>query len=96
MSVRARKLIAQNKKTRDPFLDLGNCNLSEIPEEIGELSWLRGLNLGSEWFEDGENDWDIKESQNTGRPNKRLADLSPLSSLTALQSLHVLGTQVVD
>jgi internalin A len=37
MSDVALQLIAENKKTRVTFLDLGNCGLTEIPAEIGEL-----------------------------------------------------------
>ena len=49
MSELALKLIAENKKTRSPFLDLGNCGLTEVPEEIGELVWLEELSFASEW-----------------------------------------------
>ncbi len=37
MSELALRLIEENKKTRAPFLDLGNCGLTEVPTEIGEL-----------------------------------------------------------
>jgi internalin A len=50
MSELALKLIAENKKTRSPFLDLGNCGLTEVPEEIGELVWLEELSFASEWL----------------------------------------------
>jgi internalin A len=36
----ARKLIEENRRTRAPFLDLGNCGLSEIPEDVAQLTWL--------------------------------------------------------
>ena len=49
MSELALKLIAENKKTRSPFLDLGNCGLTEVPQEIGELVWLEELSFASEW-----------------------------------------------
>ena len=45
MSELALKLIAENKKTRSPFLDLGNCDLTEVPEGIGELVWLEELSF---------------------------------------------------
>ena len=50
MSELAFKLIAENKKTRSPFLDLGNCGLTEVPKEIGELVWLEELSFASEWM----------------------------------------------
>ncbi|MGR9036889.1 MAG: leucine-rich repeat domain-containing protein, partial [Gammaproteobacteria bacterium] len=49
MSKLALQLIAENKKTRSPFLDLGNCGLTEVPIEIGELVWLEELSFASEW-----------------------------------------------
>jgi internalin A len=39
------KLIAENKNTRSPFLDPGNCGLTEVPEEIGELVRLEECHL---------------------------------------------------
>ena len=45
MSELARRLIAENKKTKAKVLDLGNCGLTEVPEEIGELVWLETLVL---------------------------------------------------
>jgi hypothetical protein len=34
MSELALRLIEENKKNRATFLDLGNCGLTEVPEEI--------------------------------------------------------------
>ncbi len=81
MSDVALQLIAENKKTRVTFLDLGNCGLTEIPAEIGELVWLESVSLASEWHEwDGEN-WQERKSQNTGDKNEGLIDLAPLAGL---------------
>ncbi len=33
---KALELIAENKRTRSPFLDLGNLGLTEVPEEVFE------------------------------------------------------------
>lgn len=96
MSELARRLIADNKRTRATFLDLGNCDLTEIPAEVAELGWLESVSLGKHWPEwDGEElQW--RQSQNTGGDNHGLIDLAPLASLAALQSLTVSGTQVAD
>ena len=45
MSELALRLIEENKKTRATFLDLGNCGLTKVPEEIGELFWLEELSF---------------------------------------------------
>ena len=36
----APQLIAENKRTKAKSLDLGNCDLSEVPAEVGDLVWL--------------------------------------------------------
>jgi hypothetical protein len=52
MSELALQLIAENKLTRNPFLDLGNCGLKNyLPEEILECTWLQRLNLGDYYYE---------------------------------------------
>ena len=58
MSELALKRIAENKakhaRGEDArMLDLGNCGLTEVPEEVGELVWLEELNL-SNWPFAGE------------------------------------------
>ena len=43
MSERALKLIRECKETRSTRLDLGNCGLTELPDELFELVWLEEL-----------------------------------------------------
>src|SRR5208283_1184687 len=92
----ALQLIAENKRTRDTFLDLGNCGLTEVPAEVGDLVWLESLSLESEWFEWDGLDWQRKESRNTGDSNERLADIRPIARLTNLQTLVISHTQVTN
>jgi Leucine-rich repeat (LRR) protein len=75
MSELALRLIAKNKKTRETFLDLGNCGLTEVPAELGELVWLEELSFASGWRDGGE--W--KDSANNG-PANRLQRLMPTLS----------------
>src|SRR5262245_60824808 len=89
MSSLALQLIAENKQTRDPFLDLGNCGLSEVPAEVGELIWLESLSLASRWDEWNGQTWQKKRSRNTGYGNNRLFDIGPLSRLSRLRSLII-------
>jgi len=51
MSELANKLIQKNKRTKSKALDLGNCGLSEIPAEVGELVWLESLYLSEDWID---------------------------------------------
>jgi hypothetical protein len=39
MSDLAQTILAENKATKDKFLDLGNCGLTEIPAEVADLNW---------------------------------------------------------
>ena len=94
MSDLALQLIAENKRTRAIFLDLGNCGLTRIPAEVGELVWLESLSLASRWYEWDGRDWKRRESRNAGWNNEGLTDLVPLAGLSALQTLIVSGTRV--
>ncbi len=78
MSELAKRVIAENKRSKDRFLDLGNCGLAKIPAEVGELLWLEGLSLGSQlynWDLGWTEDW--SEKNNIG-PENTLTDLEPL------------------
>ncbi|MBL7818443.1 MAG: hypothetical protein JNL70_25755 [Saprospiraceae bacterium] len=45
MSELALKRIRECKETRSKRLDLGNCGLTELPDELFELTWLEELYL---------------------------------------------------
>jgi internalin A len=38
-------LIAIAKKNRATRLDIGNCNLTELPDEVFELTWLEEFHI---------------------------------------------------
>mgnify|MGYP000037001737 CR=1 FL=1 len=62
MSELALKLIRENiekhRRGEDArFLDLGNCGMTEVPEEIGECVWVEELNLGSYLFYFEKREW---------------------------------------
>ena len=64
MSELALKLVAENKAKHAQgedarVLDLGNCGLTEVPEEVGELVWLEELILSGAWseFDIGKSNW---------------------------------------
>lgn len=51
MSELALRLIRKAKEKRLTSLDLGNCGLTELPDELFELTWLETLILSNEhWF----------------------------------------------
>ncbi|MDD5273181.1 MAG: COR domain-containing protein, partial [Methylovulum sp.] len=88
MSELARQLIAENKKTKAMFLDLGNCGLTEVPKELGKLVWLEELSFSSEWRD--KNGWTA--SSNEGAVNK-IARLraAPFIHLKRLRKLWLDG-----
>ena len=53
MSELALQLIAENKRVKATYLDLGKCGLTALPKELAELVWLETLNLGDEWHDWG-------------------------------------------
>ncbi len=78
-------LIEENKKTRDIFLDLRNCGLTEVPEGIKDLVWLEELSLSNSDILPLSNEWPDesgRETHNTGPANhiRRLT-----SSMTGLR-----------
>ena len=85
MSELALKLIRENKRTKDTFLDLGNCGLKELPDELMELTHLTSLNLGSYYFDSKKN---IPVSSNQGSPNS-LSNIDKLISLINIKSLSL-------
>lgn len=59
-------LIQKCKEEKSEFLDLGNCSLRTVPNEVFDLIHLRCLNLGRRFFKDGE--WEY--TKNEGDRNK--------------------------
>ena len=91
MSLLAQQLIAENKATKNPFLDLGNCGLTELPEELFDCVWLENLNLGTWSYDEKEQVWQTsknKEQQNQLKTlhhnNKSMALLTKLRILVLM------------
>ena len=90
MSKLALKLIAENKKTRATFLDLGNCGLTEVPDEIGDLVWLEELLLVSQWWGRGGGR-EFCTSKNKGAANNITKLCNNLGELKKLKKLWLDG-----
>ena len=89
-----RELIVENKRTRSTSLDLGNCQLTEIPREISELVWLESLSFVSErldWEGDG---WRLRHTQNVLFTNQIAGGFDRLAPLTGLKRLYLGGARV--
>jgi len=89
MSQLALQLIAEAKRTNAKVLDLGNCGLTELPNELFELTQLEELNLCNRY-------WDYKkrkyiESNNQGDLNQLSRLKKGITRLKALKMLRING-----
>ncbi|MCL1936911.1 MAG: hypothetical protein FWF52_00765 [Candidatus Azobacteroides sp.] len=66
----ARKLIKECKDTQNPYLDLGNCGITDLEElpELFECTHLETLVISNEWQSYENNQWN--KSCNRGEKNK--------------------------
>ena len=64
----AQRLIKKEKEEKTGKLDLGNCGLTEIPEEVFDLKWLEELSFCNRRYNFKHSK--ILESDNKGEPNK--------------------------
>ena len=81
MTELALKLIAKNKKSRSPFLDLGNCGLTRVPPEISELYWLEELSFANAWANFDSKKW-ITQVFHQSDSQNNIACLEPSSYWT--------------
>jgi internalin A len=93
MSQLAQQRIREAKEKRLTRLDIGNCGLTEIPEEVFELVWLEELILSNTWAEYSakQKGWYRFKSQNGGQAND-IKFISPnIKLLRGLKKLIVSG-----
>lgn len=84
----AAELIQLALKSKAKFLDLGNCSLSAIPDEIEQLTELEELNLGSVYWDDTRNQF--AGSRNEGAANDLSSErFKGLLKLKKLRKLSV-------
>ena len=86
MSDLALQLIEKEKQERTGTLNLGNCDLTEVPDVIKDLFWLERLILCDHlWWDDKAKDW--RNNQNQGLPNSITLLPDWLSQLSLLYYL---------
>ena len=83
----ALQLIEKAKQERALHLDLGNCGLRELPDELFELTWLESLGLSDLYML--ERGADYGQTQNRGEPNQIMVLPTQISQLTALKKLSI-------
>ncbi|WDN90333.1 hypothetical protein BuS5_03304 [Desulfosarcina sp. BuS5] len=55
MSQLSLQLIEKEKQEKTGKLDLGNCGLQEIPEELFQLTWLEELSFRNQIWDHNKN-----------------------------------------
>ena len=88
----AKKIIQECIKTKNTYLDLGNCgitNLSDLPE-LFECTQVETLILSSQWFDNKENK--IIHSKNNGIRNNIKILSSNIEKLKSLSTLRIGGS----
>ncbi|MFN0035215.1 MAG: COR domain-containing protein [Saprospiraceae bacterium] len=95
---RIRENIKAHKRGEDArSLDLGRCDMTEVPKEIGECMWLEELWLnGNEKLRSLSPLANLTNLNRLACPSTQVSDLSPLANLTKLNSLYCYLTQVSD
>jgi hypothetical protein len=96
MSELALKLIAENKRSKATFLDLGNCGLRALPDELAELVWLETLNLGNVWYHWGPTGYKRYYAQNNAAQNRAILDISLLAKLPLLEVVALNSTGITN
>jgi internalin A len=92
-SMIALERIAQEAKEKTGFLDPGRLGLSALPDELFQLRHLRGLDLGSGYFDEGGH-W--KASASNIEADSVAAILVRLVDLTELRHLWLANTRLSD
>lgn len=92
----ALELIEENIKTKKTFLDLGNCGLTHLPEELRFCVWLEILTLGDGWslYNFKTKQWERGKSKNKGQSNY-IESISGLENLRKLSKLIISNSQIV-
>jgi hypothetical protein len=86
MSNLALELIAKEKIEKTGKLDLGNCGLTELPEELFELVWLERLFLSDHRFNFKNDKWiDSKNIDSRNEINYLSTNFYRLVNLKELQ-----------
>jgi GTPase SAR1 family protein len=96
MSNLALELIAKEKIEKTGKLNLGKCGLTELPEELFELVWLKELMLYTNQITDISFLSGLTQLQSLDLSANQITDISFLSGLTSLQTLYLSANQITD
>ena len=85
----ASQLIKENKLTKNVILDLGNCGLNELPQELFECVWLEDLRLSANYYDFAK---EIRVQSNNKQGENKISSIAPeISKLSKLKHLRAGG-----
>ena len=97
MSEIALQLIAENKLTQNPQLDLSNLDLSHLPDQLAECVWLESLDTSNNpELADLKPLAGLSQLQKFSCDYTLVSDLTPLAGLTQMQALYCTGNEISD
>ena len=96
MSEIALQRIREAKEKQLTTLDLSDCGLTEIPEEVGEMVWLERLSLDKNRISDVKPLEGLINLQYLWLDQNQISDIKPLEGLTDLQGLWLYQNQISD
>ena len=97
MSELALEKIQSNKRTKDLYLDLSNCDLIKLPLELSECIWLKELHIGyNKHLSDIFHLMNLENLEKIYASNTNIHDLSSVSNLKKLKLLNISNTSVYD
>jgi internalin A len=97
MSELALKLIREAKEKKLESLNLGNCNITKLPDELFELTHLKELILiGNKNLNSLNNIQYLKKLKLLSISYTLIEDLKPLENIISLKNLFMWETPIID
>ncbi len=96
MSQLALERIAESKKTKAKTLELRNCDIATIPQELFDCVWLDTLYLGANQISDISCLKSLVRLERLILSSNQISDISCLKDLTQLKSLDLNENQISD
>ena len=89
-------ILANNRYTGCPYIDLSDCGLKEIPPELGGYDWLVGIDFHNNEIQDLAAISKLFNLQWLDLSNNDVHSLETLADLKGLRNLNISNTRVTD
>ncbi len=96
MSQLALERIAENKKTKAKTLELRNCDITTLPQELSDCIWLDTLYLSANKISDISCLKSLTQLKGLLLSSNQISDISYLKNLTHLKRLNLSENQIID